>query len=254
MVDIPVSDLKLLGSGRTTPYLFDGRVFKFDVLPAWSFFADAQEKREILGTKYFDIEKEFVGTSLAKTFGIFTPDVFLERVSLVDGNRYFLTRAATRKYIDGRTFDGSKSLLEALSFPCHRFDLIYILLVDILIGNWNRGGRNLIYDSDKDVLIPIDYEAFGSWEKVPMTTDGIAIVFEDFLFLPDLSGIRTTPFAHMRAVARYISNNVNYIRDIDDSIKKTLIERRDKMDSAIVDFVKFLTQRVNPAGGETCRT
>ena len=182
MIEVPISECEVL-SGRTGPILFHDKLIKIESLPEWSCstIKCIRDQRDEDKSYHFNPQKEILANYTARKLEIFTPEIVLEDIMLIDGRDSFKTKASIRAWLPGpryQTYPKLWDFCKRIPNVCSRIDFMYILLSDFLIGFWDRYTRNLVYDRDKDVIIPIDYDDAFRFDIMPMDING-AIEFTE---------------------------------------------------------------------------
>lgn len=179
MIRIPLNEAELLPIGSSAPVVWKNRVWKFQTIPEETKSAkmnDMKERRKEFVGSLLEIEKEKRAVDIARLFLLPTPAMEIKKVTLVDGDVKHETIACVRDWVPGQVFETYEQL--CLRYPiAFRGDYIYYKLVDLLLGCWDRNVGNLVYYLARDLFIPIDYSTAFSYDRVPMTVDGVEEIF-----------------------------------------------------------------------------
>lgn len=229
-MDIKVKDMVRVGIGRSSPFRVDNMLVKLEEMPNWEQFE--REKKTI------QVQKEVDAYRIVKMLGVYTPQVEMHTVNLLDGDRRFTTRATVREWQDLESFKSFTQICLAVPKIFHRIDFQYILITDFLIANYDRRPCNLLYDRAKDVLVPIDYDAAFSYDVMPCSIEGVKLLFSPYIENPVLSGMLDLDVQMFGEVYAYIKKQINFslLKAIDERLIDRMLNAEDAFRKYLIEF------------------
>ena len=227
-ITIDYNDLEPINIGRSSPFRYKNLFLKFEELPDWKFFHNALDNRQKFEFKPDKIYIEKKAVFIAKSLGVYTPEAKIINIKLTNGSKKFKTCALTREWLDTSRYKFYQDFDEAkidLPMICRRIDFNYIIWCDFILGNWNRNMTNLCLELRNDTLIPIDYDSAFTFDNMPIDKHGLRLLFQEFLFEPDKTGVLTIPNIIIRKVYENIkkATNFSYLNSIDERLSERLL-------------------------------
>ncbi|RLE46252.1 hypothetical protein DRJ25_04435 [Candidatus Woesearchaeota archaeon] len=220
-LEIKSTSLTPINKGRSYPFRWENYIIKLETMPNWEGFERP--------TKTIDIQNEYNAVLIAKSLGVYTPEIELIKVTLVNNGQRHTTRATIREWQELQTYNSSTQLFISIPKICHRIDFQYILIVDFLLANYDRRYSNILYDKVKDVVVPIDYDSSFAFDAMPCNIDGVKILFSKFISDPVASGMLDFDILIFGEVYAWIKKQINFslLAYIDDRLVKRAVLAED---------------------------